>query len=136
PRWVIKVLRSVPNLPAESAAIVLEEAVRVLADAGLFVERSVQGNRVWGIPPSQLLLTAEVRLMTCRHCGHSISCAPSAESVWDDSPCLRAACTGTYAPQSAIRDYFGDLYRSGDVIRIRSTEHTGLLEREVREWVE
>lgn len=135
-RWVIKVLRSVPNLSAESAAIVLEEAVRVLVDAGIFLERSVQGDRIWGIPPNQLLVSAEVRLMTCGHCGHSISCAPSEEVAWTSSPCLRATCQGSYAPQAAIEDYYGDLYRSGDVVRIRSAEHTGLLEREVREWVE
>ena len=134
--WALKALRSIPNLTAESGAIVLEEAVRVLVEEGIFVERSVQGNRVWGIPPSQLLVTAEVRLMTCRHCGHSISCASSEEAAWGNSPCLRPACQGTYAPQPAIQDYFGDLYRSGDVVRIRSTEHTGMLEREVREWVE
>jgi DEAD/DEAH box helicase domain-containing protein len=135
-RWVNKVLRSIPNISAESAAIVLEEAVCVLAEAGIFVERSVQGDRVWGIPPNQLLLSAEVHLMTCRHCGHSISCAPAEEAAWENSPCLRATCQGAYAPQSAIEDYYGDLYRSGDVVRIRTAEHTGLLEREVREWVE
>jgi DEAD/DEAH box helicase domain-containing protein len=135
-RWVIKALRSIPNLSAESAAIVLEEAVRVLVDAGIFLERSVQGDRVWGMPTNQLLVSAEVRLMTCRHCGHSISCAPLEEAAWENSPCLRATCQGTYSPQPAINDYYGDLYRAGDVVRIRSAEHTGLLEREVREWVE
>lgn len=135
-RWVLKVLRSIPNASAESAAIVLEEAVRVLVDAGIFVERSVQGDRVWGIPANQLLLTTDVRLMTCRHCGHSISCAPCEEPAWESSPCLRKTCPGTYAPQPPIQDYFGDLYRSGDVVRIRTAEHTGLLEREAREWVE
>jgi DEAD/DEAH box helicase domain-containing protein len=74
--------------------------------------------------------------MTCRHCGHSISSAPAEEAAWENSPCLRATCQGAYAPQSAIEDYYGDLYRSGDVVRIRTAEHTGLLEREVREWVE
>lgn len=135
-RWVLKALRDTPNLNAESTAIVLEEAVRVLVDGGIFAERSVQGDRVWGIPANQLLLTADVRLMTCRHCGHSISCARSEEAAWDLSPCLRPTCQGMYAPQPPIQDYFGDLYRSGDVVRIRSAEHTGLLERDVREWVE
>jgi DEAD/DEAH box helicase domain-containing protein len=135
-RWVLKTLHSIPNLTADSAAIVLEEVLRVLVDAGILAERSVHGARVWGIPANQLLLTADVRLMTCRHCGYSISCAPSEEPAWENSPCLRTTCQGTYAPQPAIQDYFGDLYRSGDVVRIRSAEHTGLLDREVREWVE
>lgn len=135
-RWCVKALASVSGLSAESASIVLEESVRVLCDQGIFAERSVQGNRVWGIPTDQLLLTAEVRLMTCRHCGHSISCAAPEEKSWEDTPCLRVTCSGTYAPQPAIQDYFGDLYRAGDVVRIRSAEHTGLLKREEREWIE
>lgn len=135
-RWALKVIRSIPSLSAESAAIVLEEAVRTLVDEGLFSERTVQGDRVWGIPANQVLVTTEVHLMACRHCGHSIACAPLEEGGWQNSPCLRTTCKGTYASEPPIQDYFGDLYRSGDVVRIRSAEHTGLLEREVREWVE
>ena len=135
-RWAIKALHSIPGLSGETAAIVLEEAVHVLSDDGTFVEREAQGNRVWGIPANQLLLTDEVRLMTCQHCGHSISCAAPEEASWENAPCLRPTCRGYYTPQPPIRDYFGDLYRAGDVVRIRSAEHTGLLSREDREWVE
>jgi DEAD/DEAH box helicase domain-containing protein len=135
-RWVIKSLRSVSGLSAESAAIVLEEALHVLAEAGVIEERGVLGDRVWGIPPHQLRLTTHVQLMTCGRCGHSISCAPSEVASWNGAPCLRTACQGGYAGQPPIQDYFGDLYRSGDVVRIRSAEHTGLLDRETREWVE
>ncbi len=135
-RWVLKVLRSVTGLSAESAGIVLEEALSVLVDAGVVVERPVLGDRVWGIPPHRLQLTTDVQLMTCGRCGHSISCAGPEVASWTGAPCLRTTCSGGYAAQPPIRDYFGDLYRSGDVVRIRSAEHTGMLDRETREWVE
>jgi DEAD/DEAH box helicase domain-containing protein len=135
-RWVCKALHSLPGLTAESAAIVLEEAMRVMVEAGVVTERKVLGDRVWGIHGDQLRVTTEVHGMTCDRCGHSISCAPSESAAWQGTPCLRASCLGAYAPRPAIQDYFGDLYRSGDVVRIRSAEHTGLLDRETREWVE
>lgn len=135
-RWAIKNLHSVPGLDAESAGIVIEEAVRALTDAGLLEERSAQGNRIWGIRPGLLKVTAKVELMTCRHCGHSISCAEAERAQWEGSPCLRLACRGTYGRQAPIQDYFGDLYRSGDVERIRTAEHTGMLDREDREKIE
>jgi DEAD/DEAH box helicase domain-containing protein len=135
-RWVMKCLQSIANLSAESAGIVLEETVGLLSDAGVFVECSVQGDRVWGIPTSQLQVAVDSSVMTCHHCGHSISCVPGEVPAWENSPCLRPMCRGTHSKQPPIQDYYGDLYRSGDVIRIRSREHTGLLERDVREWVE
>jgi DEAD/DEAH box helicase domain-containing protein len=135
-RWVLKNLRSIIGLSAESAGIVIEEAVRALSTAGFLEERNAQGNRVWGIKPAQLLVTHEVSLMICQRCGHSVSCAGSEQAGWEGTPCLRATCHGTYTPQPPISDYFGDLYRSGDVVRIRTAEHTGMLDREVREWTE
>ena len=135
-RWAIKTMRSVPGLDPESAGIVVEEAIQALTEAGLLEERSAQGNRIWGIQACRLKVTPRVELMTCRHCGHSISCAEPEKERWEGSPCLRAACRGTYGGQAPIQDYFGDLYRSGDVERIRTAEHTGMLEREAREQIE
>ena len=136
-RWVMKNLKSVRGgVPPESAAIVLEEAIQALMDQGLLVERTGEDLRVWGIPPNKLLVSKDVGLMTCRQCGHSISCAAEDAPRWENVPCLRTPCEGTYAPQPPIEDYFGDLYRSGDVVRIRTAEHTGMLDRETREWTE
>jgi DEAD/DEAH box helicase domain-containing protein len=135
-RWAAKALKSVPKLSGEASSLVLEIAVKALTSEGIFKECEVDGSRVWGIPTDQLWLSTEVRSMKCGHCGHGISCPESEESIWTDAPCLRPMCRGVYIPQPPIEDYFGDLYRKGDVVRIRSTEHTGLLSREDREWVE
>jgi DEAD/DEAH box helicase domain-containing protein len=135
-RWVIKTLRSVPGLSADSAGIVIEEAIKAFCEQGILDERKVQDSRVWGINRDRLRVTPEVRLMTCRYCGHSMSYAPAEQPLWENAPCLRPTCGGFYALQPPIQDYFGDLYRSGDVVRIRTAEHTGLLDRDVREWTE
>ena len=135
-RWAIKTLRSVPGLDPESAGIVVEEGIQALTESGLLEERSAQGSRVWGMRANRLNVTPKVELMVCRHCGHSISCAEGERDRWTDAPCLRLSCRGTYGAQPPIQDYFGDLYRSGDVERIRTAEHTGMLDREARERIE
>jgi DEAD/DEAH box helicase domain-containing protein len=133
---VSKVLTLPAALSAESAGIVAEELVVACRDVGLIEERTVQGNRLWGIAPAQLRVTTEVRNLACRRCGHGISCAEEETAAWTGAPCLRPSCQGAYAPLPPANDYFGDLYRAGDIVRIRSAEHTGLLTREDRERLE
>lgn len=140
PTWsqkrVSKVLTMAATLSAESAGIVAEELVVACREAGLIEERTVQGNRLWGITPAQLRVTTGVRQIACRRCGHGISCAEEEIAAWTGAACLRPACNGDYVPLPPANDYFGDLYRAGDIVRIRSAEHTGLLSREDREQLE
>lgn len=140
PTWsqkrVIKVLALPLPLSAESAGIVAEEMVVACRKAGLIEELGVQDNRLWGIAPSQLRVTTTARQLTCGHCGHGTSCAEEESTAWTGAPCLRPTCQGTYLPSASGNDYFGDLYRAGDIVRIRSAEHTGLLTREEREQLE
>ena len=135
-RWAIKALRSVPGLSAESSGIVVKEAVRALTECGLLTERQAKGNRVWGLARERLRIAREVCTLKCGRCSHLSSCAPVELAAWDGAPCLRSNCHGRYAAQPTETDYYGDLYRRGDVIRIRAAEHTGLLDRKVREWIE
>lgn len=135
-RWAVKALRSIPGLLADSAGIVVEEAVRALADVGILTEREVKGNRVWGIAGGRLRIAGEVRVLKCDRCSHPTSCAPVEIAAWEDAPCLRQTCSGRYTMQPSPSDFYGDLYRRGDVIRIRSAEHTGMLARKEREWIE
>jgi ATP-dependent helicase YprA (DUF1998 family) len=58
------------------------------------------------------------------------------EDLWQDNACLRFSCQGSYEREKPSRDYYGQLYATGDVKRIFTTEHTGLLKREKRETLE
>ena len=52
-------------------------------------------------------------------------------------PCLQSHCKGHYQPGSIRNlDFYKNLYNRGEVWRIFAQEHTGLLEREVRETLE
>ena len=133
---VAKVLTPPAVLSADSAGIVAEQLVIACRDVGLIEERAVLGNRLWGIAPSMVQISSDVGQMSCHQCGHTISCAVPESDDWAEAPCLRPTCHGVYRPQASVNDYFGDLYRGGDIVRIRSAEHTGLLTREDREWIE
>ncbi|WP_028323998.1 DEAD/DEAH box helicase [Desulfatirhabdium butyrativorans] len=69
-RWAAKTLCPPDRLLHESTAIVLEEAVGALTAAGIFFERNVQGNRIWGLLREPLHIRIDVCQMTCTQCGH------------------------------------------------------------------
>jgi DEAD/DEAH box helicase domain-containing protein len=90
----------------------------------------------WALDPDRFTVTREVARMRCRSCGQTIS-VPSPEAPdWKDSGCLRRDCRGTYEAAPLDHPYFARLYRDGDLARLFPAEHTGLLERHVREEVE
>ena len=135
-RWASKTLIPSDRLFYESTAIALEEAVRVLSEVGIFFERIVQGSRVWGLLREPLLIQADVRQMTCTQCGHHLSCSEPEAAIWMNAPCQRVHCSGTYQTRVDTDNYYRDLYRQGEVVRIRPAEHTGLLTRPDREDIE
>ena len=49
---------------------------------------------------------------------------------------MRYNCDGHFERSPVTDDYYRRLYESGDVKRIFSAEHTGLLERDTREHIE
>ena len=49
---------------------------------------------------------------------------------------MRYGCDGHFERSPDADDYYRRLYESGDVKRIFSAEHTGLLDRDTRERVE
>jgi len=72
----------------------------------------------------------------CRTCSHNVSVAAHEEDLWQDNSCLRFSCRGRYTRETTGEDYYGHLYATGDVQRIFTAEHTGLLKREKRENLE
>ena len=112
----------------------------VLVRAGLLGERGGQrGEPIWGLEESALRITARTTAMVCerRGCGHRVRVGAWEGAGWVGLPCLTARCEGVYRVDAAPeRDYFGRLYAHGDLQRIFAHEHTGLLDRAVRERIE
>lgn len=115
-----------------------DRTVRALRDHGVVQSvKGVKDRAVFGIDPAAALISAEVRRVRCTACGHKLTLGSAAAERFAGRSCLRFACaTGTYILDDATeasQRYYQDLYRSGRVERIFTGEHTGLLERSVRE---
>src|SRR5690606_1399844 len=109
-----------------------------LCKAGLMLTaEGKKGEQIWGLDERALKLTRDGHGVRCERCGTGMFVADSEATYWTGMTCLSSACTGRYATDpEPSRDYFGRLYASGDLQRIFTAEHTGLLERKAREQVE
>ncbi|RLC66021.1 MAG: DEAD/DEAH box helicase, partial [Chloroflexi bacterium] len=110
--------------------------IKVLENEGIIENRKIKNEIVWGINPSALKITKWVEQFRCIKCGHNVSVSSSEKILWNNAPCLRFHCDGYYIEQEKGVDYYKRLYATGDVQRIFAEEHTGILEREVRERIE
>jgi DEAD/DEAH box helicase domain-containing protein len=109
-----------------------------LTRAGLLrATEGAKGARIWGLDPTALLLTRDGAPVRCARCGARQFVPTSEHDLWLGMACLSPSCAGSFAQdRSTRRDYFGRLYAHGDLRRIFTAEHTGLLPREERERVE
>ena len=136
-RWVPRCLGQGAALTADAAStypLVLPALVR----AGLL--RQTIGKKqeaIWGLDAEALIVTRAVTRVACQTCGQAHYVAEDEGGRWTGVPCLTARCPGQYGLAPAeVRDYFASLYSGGDLQRIFTDEHTGLLTRAERETVE
>ncbi|BAY84715.1 hypothetical protein NIES267_42110 [Calothrix parasitica NIES-267] len=99
--------------------------------------QTTKGIKVWGIEQEALHLDTIALYFQCDECGHRVTVSSQELNWWTQMPCLRPKCKGQYQ-QSAGNplNFYRNLYAKGQVWRIFAREHTGLLEREVREELE
>lgn len=135
-RWVQRCVESVCALSGEPRDV-WQVVLPRLVSTGLLTETETPHGRAWGVQPSALRVTAKTTRIRCRICRHWMDLAQTEEPAWVDMPCLTARCSGRYEPDVGPPvDYFGRLYRIGQLERVFSQEHTGLLSREERETIE
>lgn len=111
--------------------------VKELVSRGLLFELNTGKVPVWGVTQECLQVTEDVRQLRCDRCSFMISVGPETAASLSGTRCPHMTCRrGMLREQPKAEDYYGRLYRAGEVARIFATEHTGLLTREVREAVE
>jgi DEAD/DEAH box helicase domain-containing protein len=135
-QWMDKCLYKASPLVSTVTRPFYDLVLKELTAQGILVQKPVKGHMVWGILPECLRVTSRVRQLRCRACGHNISVAEPEIPWFENAPCQRFHCYGTYEPMAAGDDYYGKLYATGDVERIFAREHTGLLKRDEREQLE
>ena len=112
--------------------------VHRLVDAGLLVAHTLKTNgTAWGIDPARLTVTKRVGEVLCDECRRRFALPEEDVERWSGKRCTQYRCLGHLEPVGERREtFYGRIYRSGQVERIFSTEHTGLLTREARETIE
>jgi DEAD/DEAH box helicase domain-containing protein len=134
--WLLKCFSGLDPRVVDCAGEIYQRMIQALLEAGVFFERQAHGGLVWGLRREIFDVTGEVRQLRCERCSYSVSAGPAMAARMEGAPCQRYGCSGSLRTQAPAEDYYRTLYRSGDVERVFAAEHTGLLERKVRERVE
>ncbi len=135
-QWTLRVFPELLGPGEPNAGNVLDKTVELLCREGVLRTFALDDRTpVWGLAGDSLRLSSRVTRLRCDQCRQEIFVAGDEAEFWQGAPCLRR-CRGHYAPAETKNDFYGNLYRSGDVVRLFTAEHTGLLSREVREEIE
>jgi DEAD/DEAH box helicase domain-containing protein len=118
------------------AHLILSEVFSYLVSAGVLRSYSTRSGNAWGIEPARMIVTGAVTVLTCSGCGQRITVPASFVDMWKGVACLQKFCFGKYDVAASSDDYYKSFYSSGEVQRLFAAEHTGLLERSVRETLE
>lgn len=128
----------VPGYEAQGdrASEIYPVVIAALEEEGILRKVEEGAKRVWGVSEAILGIACDVRQFRCERCSHQVSMAASDAEVARRMTCLRYGCEGRYLPREEADHYFRRLYDEGDVKRVFTREHTGLLERDAREKIE
>ena len=107
-----------------------------MSECGLLSAFSGSAGSNYMIDPSKVYLTADVRLIKCDKCQSSFYTCK--EDIYaSESSCIINRCSGAYTIEEEIdSNYYQQIYRRERTPRIYSHEHTGLLDRKLRESIE
>ena len=93
--------------------------------------------KIYGLSKKHVFISSHVLQARCIKCGTCYAIAEENGRFWDDVLCPRVHCDGRLEWNKDFTvDYYGKLFQSGDIERIKAREHTGLLERPDREKLE
>ena len=106
-----------------------------MVDVGL-LNKEEQGGGNYAIRPEAIWISKRVKHIQCDTC-QSRMCVAAEDSLAEGTHCLNYKCTGTYSEESKPElNYYLQVYNRNLSPRVHAHEHTGLLEREVREKLE
>lgn len=123
------------DLASEVSEIILAEALKLNMVQEMPGKNG--GIKIYGLSKEHVFISDRVVTLKCDSCGSEMQ---GSETFWDvmqGAACSRRNCGGfMQETKGGELGYYGDLYSSGDLVRIHAEEHTGLLSREIREQVE
>ena len=113
----------------------MQKLFDTMVDVGL-LNKEEQGGGNYAIHPEAIWISKRVKHIQCDTC-QSRMCVAAEDSLAEGTHCLNYKCTGTYSEESKPElNYYLQVYNRNLSPRVHAHEHTGLLEREVREKLE
>ena len=113
----------------------MQKLFDTMVDVGL-LNKEEQGGGNYAIRPEAIWISKRVKHIQCDTC-LSRMCVAAEDSLAEGTHCLNYKCTGTYSEESKPElNYYLQVYNRNLSPRVHAHEHTGLLEREVREKLE
>lgn len=136
-RWFQKVLATDGRLVASGdQATVYEMVLRQLENVGVLQRQDLESSTVWGLDPGAMRVEADVGRVCCDVCHRQTHVPRRIVSMYEGSTCHALDCAGTLHQVSARHGHAHKLYTTGELVRVVTAEHTGLLERQTRQDVE
>ncbi len=136
-QWLYKTIASGDNaLAGGDAALIFERTFSHLSKVGLVGSYEVKDKEVWGLKPDALIVSTDISEVKCNQCQIRYRVPNRLLDYWvSNTPCMVDSCIGSLAiNKHAKRKPVG--WDKFDLVRINGFEHTGLLERPIREKVE
>ena len=113
-----------------------KELFRVMTDLCITTEVMSREGLNYALNPNKIMVTSKVKHLRCSQC-QSLLCVGEEDKYALDIHCLFNACKGGYSINEPIElNYYHNVYSRDKAPRIFSHEHTGMLDRKVREDVE
>ncbi|MGB3494947.1 MAG: DEAD/DEAH box helicase [Elainellaceae cyanobacterium] len=135
--WARRVFAGESLLLKEQVVTILQTVLDTLVEDAVLEIRNCGSGRAWGIPMAQIHLKSGGEVLSCDRCNHQLTASPREHATLKEMTCLAAGCTGHYRPDPRTGlAYYRQIYQNGEVRRIMAAEHTGLLARTNREWLE
>ncbi len=133
--WVSRSLRQ--PMRSESINDLTRLAIRRLVQAGALKTLPSGKANAFGLAPDGLLVTRDVAEVSCDQCQRAVLTPADQAARWAGRTCPVYRCAGSLSTGHRPKPtYYTRMFKAGRVQRIFPHEHTGLLERQVREQVE
>jgi DEAD/DEAH box helicase domain-containing protein len=133
--WLAKTVTSNDFVfAAGNAVLIFERTFAALLKHGIIAKEDVRDEAVYGLNPDAIFISKHLLRYNCISCQTTINVDKKLEHYWLKAPCTVASCKGHFLP--AAKTPVTTNWDNADLVRINGAEHTGLLERPVREKVE
>jgi len=107
-----------------------------LVSVGVLSEGKSKDGSNYGINPEQIFVSKNLKNYECSECSSTLHIVDD-ENSFEEGSCLNYKCSGHYISfERTNLNYYNLVYNRTNSPRIYSSEHTGVLERKVRENIE